>query len=127
MEQLLRLAELFGHNEITSKLHDLIETTAIQNSNITNDITDDLFYAIETNNSELVISSLNHGANVNQLASNGWSTLNAAALGADTEIINLLLNAGANLELRDNYGWTALFCNLAKSTTNCKTIIVTWC
>ena len=61
---------------------------------------------------------INGGANVNQVAPNGWTPLISAAAssqGGSIQTLNLLISSGANLNAVTDEGWTALTAAAANS------------
>ena len=68
-----------------------------------------LHSAAESDRSDVVLSLLKRGADLEEKDKNGWTALNTAAYFGNLEVLVTLLAAGANIEARtSNNGYTAL-------------------
>lgn len=68
-----------------------------------------LFWAIHSNNEELVKLLINYGANVNAQSPKGSLLMYSTTFKCEPGIINVLLEYGANANFQDNDGWTPLY------------------
>ncbi len=67
-----------------------------------------LYYACTYNKNRLVMYLLEHGANVNALFDNNYTSLMSAVDEKNIDIVKMLLSSGADVDLKDKYGNPAI-------------------
>lgn len=82
---------------------------------------DNIFLAASDNDISSVLQFLNSGVDVNQLDTNGYSTLHAASSYNHFELLDTLLSHGGNVNLPDHDGDTPIF--VAETREMCAALI----
>ena len=80
-----------------------------------------IYLAASDNDISAVTAYLDSGINVNELDSNGYSTLHAASSYNHFDLLQLLVSRGGNINLADNEGDTPLF--VAETKEMCALLI----
>eukprot|EP01155_Anaeramoeba_flamelloides_P024255 Anaeramoba_flamelloidesa809508_40.p1 GENE.a809508_40~~a809508_40.p1 ORF type:complete len:579 (-),score=150.49 a809508_40:32-1768(-) len=83
-----------------------------------------LIYACENNHINILNTLIEHGADVNQLGTNGQSALHFASACSSDSCLKMLLNLDIEIDLRDNIGHTALHCSCAAGSLKCIKLLI---
>ncbi|KAL6892133.1 ankyrin [Trichoderma evansii] len=100
------------HTENPSRVRHLLERDPCPANVMQRDPTNQwspLRWAVDYNReSDVLCLLINHGADVNEKSSDGWTPLIAAVKRNDEDKVRLLLKGGAEPDITDSINWTAL-------------------
>ncbi|KAJ6238995.1 molting protein mlt-4 [Anaeramoeba flamelloides] len=122
---LLSLCSINGNEKI---LNLLLQNEQIKLLNLINKMDHSqkspLIYACENKHINILNILIRHGADINQLGTNGQSILHFASACSSDRCLKALLNLDTKIDLRDNSGHTALHCSCAAGSLKCIKLLI---